>query len=171
MKIFLIGYMGSGKSTVGKKLARLLQMDFVDLDDYIEKEYGKSISDIFQQEGEKKFRELEHHYIQLLIEREVNLVIALGGGTPCFHDHMKLINDHGISVYLKMSVDGLVHRLMNGEEKRPLIQGMGAGDLKTYITEHLATREPFYMQAHYKVKAKDMDVKELAGFIEDRMKS
>lgn len=164
MKIFLIGYMGSGKSSVGKKLAAKLGMDFIDLDDHIEEAYGKTIPAIFEEEGEDRFRELEHLYLKNLVPKD-NLVISLGGGTPCFYNNIELINNNGISVYLKMSVDALAHRLINAKKKRPLIQDMSEVDLKFFIENNLSKREPFYLQAHYKVKAKDMDVEELAQFL------
>jgi shikimate kinase len=164
MKLFLIGYMGSGKSTAGKKLASRFGMEYLDLDDYIEAEYGKSITQIFDEEGEERFRELEHSYLQRVINRD-NLVISLGGGTPCFYNNIDLINNSGISVYLKMSVDALANRLVNAKKKRPLIQDMSEFDLKNFISTNLARREPFYLKAHYKVKAKDLDIDELADFL------
>jgi shikimate kinase len=164
MKIFLIGYMGSGKSTAGKKLAAKLGLSFLDLDEYIEKEYDKTITEIFDTEGEERFRELEHLYLKKVMTLD-NLVISLGGGTPCFYNHMELINNNGISIYLKMSVDALANRLANAKKKRPLIQDMSEFDLKNFISANLTKREPFYLQAHYKVKAKNLNVDELADFL------
>lgn len=164
MKIFLLGYMGSGKSTAGKKLASRLGMNFLDLDEYIETEYGKTIPEIFGQDGEDRFRELEHLYLQKVIMGD-NLVISLGGGTPCHYNNMELINNNGVSIYFKMSADALAHRLVNAKKKRPLIDGMSEEQLKSYIHNNLDKREIFYLQAHYKVKAKDLDIDELADFI------
>ena len=165
MLIFLIGYMGSGKSTAGKKLAAKLNMDFVDLDDYIEANYEKSIEAIFEQEGENKFRELEYNYLKHFLEKD-NLILSVGGGTPCFYDSMDLMNKNGITVYMKMSVDALANRLANAKKKRPLIKDMSETDLKHFINSNLEKREPFYLQAQYKVKAKDLNVDELAGFLQ-----
>ena len=164
MKIFLIGYMGSGKSTAGKKLASKLGLTFLDLDDYIESEYGKTIPEIFEKEGEEKFRELEHLYLKKVLSFD-NIVISLGGGTPCFYNHMELLNNSGLTVYLKMSVDALATRLVNAKKKRPLIQDMSEFDLKNFISTNLSKREPFYLQSHYKVKAKNLDIDELAEFL------
>ena len=164
MKIFLIGYMGSGKSTAGKKLAAKLGMDFIDTDDCIEKEQGRGISEVFEKEGEEKFREQERDYLQKLMEKD-NMLIATGGGTPCFFNNMDVMNANGISVYFKMSVDSLANRLMNAKKKRPLIQDMNEAELHDFINTNLENREPFYNKAHFKVKAKDLDVDGLADFL------
>lgn len=164
MKIFLIGYMGSGKSTAGKKLASKLGLTFLDLDEYIETEYGKTISEIFDTEGEEKFRELEHLYLKKVLTFD-NIVLSLGGGTPCFYNHMELLNNSGLTVYLKMSVDALASRLLNAKKKRPLIENMNESELKDFIEANLVKREPFYLQAHYKVKAKNLDIDELTEFL------
>jgi shikimate kinase len=164
MKIFLLGYMGSGKSTAGKKLASKLGMDFLDLDEYIEKEYGSSITEIFESEGEEKFRELEHLYLQRVVLMD-NIIISVGGGTPCYYNNIEIINNNGLSVYFKMSVDTLVNRLVNAKKQRPLIKGMAESDLKNFIEANLGNREYFYAQAHYKVKAKSLDIDELAEFL------
>ena len=165
MKIFLIGYMGSGKSTAGKKLAAKLGMEFYDLDEYIEKEYGKTIEEIFDSEGEEKFRDMEHNALKAFLEKD-NIILSAGGGTPCFYDNMDLMNDHGVTIYIKMSVDSLAHRLVNAKKKRPLIRDMSEFDMKNFIATNLEKREPFYLQAQYKVKGKDLDIDELAGFIQ-----
>jgi shikimate kinase len=164
MRIFLIGYMASGKSTAGKKLASKLGMKFIDLDEYIETEYGKSIEDIFSGEGEERFRELEHRYLQKVSTQD-NTVFSLGGGTPCFYNNMELINKNGTSIYFKMSADALAHRLANAKKKRPKIAGMNEEQLKTFIHNDVDKREIFYLQAHYKVKAKDLDIDELVDFL------
>lgn len=168
MKLFLIGYMGSGKSTAGKKLAAKLGLSFLDLDEYIEKEYGKTINGIFESEGEERFRELEHLYLKNVMAMD-NIVLSLGGGTPCFYNHMELINKNGISVYFKMSVDTLANRLRNAKKDRPLIRDMSEEELKSFITASLEKREAFYLQAHYKVKAKNLDIDELAGFLKNEI--
>src|SRR5688500_7831796 len=110
MKIFLLGYMGCGKSSAGKKLANKLGFEFIDLDEMIEKQYQKSVSEIFETEGENKFREYEHNCLKGLLDKE-NIVISLGGGTPCYYNNMELINTHGTSIYLKMSTEVLASRL------------------------------------------------------------
>ena len=164
MKVFLIGYMGSGKSTAGKDLAKKLGMDFSDLDDFIEKEYGQSIEEIFEKQGEDEFRKIEYNALKSFLEKD-NIVVSVGGGTPCFFDSMDLMNNNGVTVYLKMSVDSIANRLLNAKKKRPLIKDMSEFDLKNFITTNLEKREPFYLQAQYKVKGKNLVVDELAEFI------
>jgi len=164
MKIFLIGYMGSGKSTVGKKLASQLGYDFADHDELIEKAVGKSVSEIFQEDGEERFREMEHHLLISLMTKD-NVVISTGGGTPCHYNNMQLMNENGLTIYLKMSADTLVNRLRNAKTERPILAGKSAEDLYNFIVTHLENREPFYSEAQYKVKAKDLDIKELAEFV------
>lgn len=161
MKLFLIGYMGSGKSTVGKFLAQKLSSDFIDFDDYIEKKQGKTISEIFQTEGEKKFRELENESLKKLLVKK-NTVISLGGGTPCFHNNMELINQNGTSVYIEMSVDALAKRLIKARKKRPLIEGMNEMDLRFFIAANLEKRLPFYLQAHHRIKSENQTAEQLA---------
>ena len=157
MKIFLIGYMGSGKSTVGKKLAEKLKLDFVDFDKHIEKEQGKTIAEIFETDGEEKFRLLEHECLKKIVHLE-NAVISLGGGTPCFYNNIELINKNGISVYIETGVLDLVHRLSKAKNKRPLIKGMNDVDLKFFIEANLDKRNPVYRQAHHTIKVEKQNI-------------
>lgn len=105
-KIFLIGYMGSGKSTAGKKLAAELGYAFIDLDHFLEKEYQQTIPEIFAARGEAEFRNMEHNTLKKVLEKS-DVVISAGGGTPCYFNNMELMNNNGITIYLKMSVDAL----------------------------------------------------------------
>jgi shikimate kinase len=164
MKIFLIGYMGSGKSTVGKKLAKLLNYDFLDHDELIEKAVGKSVYEIFNEDGEDRFREMEHNMLISLMSKD-NVVISTGGGTPCHYNNMELMNENGLTIYLKMSANTLVSRLRSAKTDRPLVSGKSAEELYGFIISHLENREPFYAEAQYKVKAKDLNINELADFI------
>jgi len=164
MKIFLTGYMGSGKSTAGKKLATKLNFEFIDLDKFIESECGQTISEIFDTKGENEFRALEHNALKKLITRD-NVVIACGGGTPCYYGNMELMNNNGITIYLKMSADTLASRLVNAKGKRPLLENKTEAELKEYITEHLEKREDIYHQAQYIVKGKNLNVDELVEFV------
>ena len=165
MKIFLIGYMGSGKSTVGKHLAEKLALKFIDLDDYIEKESGKTIPEIFEKEGEEKFRSMERVFLEQIIKKD-NAVIALGGGTPCFHNNMGLILKNGVSVYMQMEPGALVKRLIKARRKRPLIEGMNEVDLQFFIEANLEKRLPYYIQATHIVKSENQSAEELANKIE-----
>lgn len=164
MKIFLIGFMGSGKSTIGKLLAEKLGMDFIDFDRHIEQETGKTIPEIFDMEGEDTFRLLEHEYLKKLLDKD-RVVIALGGGTPCFHNNMELINKNGTSVYISMSVDTLVKRVSKARNKRPLIRDLNDVDLKYFIETNLEKRLPDYRQAHLSVCAEDMNAEQVAEVI------
>lgn len=159
--------MGCGKSSAGKKLANKLGYDFIDLDDLIEEQYQKTIPEIFEQEGENKFRELEHNALKGVLNKE-DVVISLGGGTPCFYNNMELINNNGISVYLKMSAETLANRLGNSKTSRPLIENKKGEELKAFIAEKLDEREDCYSHAQYKVKAKDLNIDELAAFVKEK---
>ncbi|MFH1005316.1 MAG: shikimate kinase [Bacteroidota bacterium] len=164
MKLFLIGYMGSGKSSVGRRLSEKLKMDFIDFDDHIEKEYGKTITEIFDTEGEEKFRELEHQHLKTFLKKN-NIIVSLGGGTPCYHNNIELINENSISVYIEMSVDALVKRLAKAKNKRPLIRDMNEFDLKFFIESNLKKRIPIYRKAHISINAENLSEEQLAEII------
>lgn len=164
MIIFLIGYMGSGKSTVGYELAKLINYDFTDMDTLIEQQNNCSIVEIFENKGEEKFREIEHNTLKGLLTKN-NIVISTGGGTPCFFNNLELMQNAGVTIYIKMSVDKLAERLSNARQKRPLIKDMSETDLHSFIQSNLEKREPYYLQAQYKVKAGNLNVNELATFI------
>jgi len=163
--IFLTGYMGSGKSTAGRKLASRLNLEFIDLDKMIEAETGQSIAELFESKGEHEFRSLEHNALQKLINENKDRVISCGGGTPCYYGNMELMNRNGITIYIKMSADMLASRLSKSKEKRPLIEGKTQDELRTFITQHLEKREDVYHQAQYIVKGKDLDVEQVVDFI------
>jgi shikimate kinase len=167
-KIFLTGYMGSGKSSAGKTLATQLKYEFIDLDKFIEQEYKMTIPEIFSSKGEKEFRAMEHNSLKKVIEKE-NVVVACGGGTPCYYNNMELMNNCGATVYLKMSTDSLVNRLMNAKEKRPLILNKDEKQLREFVNRQLEKREDTYHQAQYIVKAKDLNVEELAAFVKEQV--
>lgn len=163
-RVYLIGYMGSGKSTIGKKLSRKLGFGFIDLDGYVEEHYGKSIPSIFEEEGEQRFRELEKKYLSEVSQLE-NVIISTGGGTPCFFGNMDMMNRSGVTIYLKMSVAALANRLENARTQRPLLTGLTREGLKDFIKEALQKREPFYNQAHYLISGENADVDELMALI------
>ena len=146
--IILIGYMGSGKSTLGKKVARKLNYEFLDTDSMIEEQAGMTIADIFDQFGEPHFRTLEHDLLLSLKDRD-KIVVATGGGMPCFKGNMDLLNELGKTFYLNRSVNELVHRLTNAKRVRPLIIGKTAIELANFIEQNLEIRNPFYEQAKY----------------------
>ena len=154
-KFFLIGYMGSGKTTVGKQLARKLNLQFIDMDLFIENRYHKSISVIFEEKGEDGFREIERKALHEIIDFE-NVVISTGGGLPCFFDNMEVMNQVGTTIYLKVSVEELTERLRTGKQQRPLIKDKTQEEVKDYITENLAKREEFYNRATFIFETDDL---------------
>lgn len=164
--VYLTGFMGSGKTTVGKKLAAQLNYTFIDLDSYIEQQEGRSISELFNEHGENYFREVEHQCLQTLLKLE-KLVVACGGGTPCFYDAMQQMNEHGITIYLEMNVLAIFNRLKQGRMQRPLIEGKSDEALRQYIDEKLKEREPLYLQAQIVVPAIDLNISELKNKIID----
>ena len=160
MLIYLIGYMGSGKTTVGKKLAKRLGYGFIDLDDMIERKYKIEVREFFQKYDEKSFRKIEHETL-LLTFKFSDTVISTGGGTPCFFENMELINKNGISVYMEMSILSLFHRLYHSKRKRPLLEGKSQNELKHYIQAHLEKRRPFYSRAFITAKGENFNLDEL----------
>jgi shikimate kinase len=157
-RIFLIGYMGCGKTTLGKRLAAALGFAFIDLDGFIEEKYHKSVVDIFAEMGQDKFREMEKNALSEVAEFE-NTVIATGGGAPCFFDNIDTMNGAGLSVYIKLSPEQLATRLENSRAgKRPLIAGKSGEELRSFITDGLLQREKFYLQARLIVAGSDDDI-------------
>jgi shikimate kinase len=146
MKIYIIGFMGSGKSSFGKELAEKLDYEFLDLDTEIEKKEGKTISEIFSAKGEDHFRKLEHEAL-LATENKDNTVIATGGGTPCFFDQVQWMNDHGITIYIKLFEGELKSRLEPEMETRPLLKDIDKDNLDTFIYNTLRARAYYYHQA------------------------
>jgi len=148
-RIFLIGYMGSGKTTIGKLLAARLGYRFLDIDTTIEEKYFKSISQIFVEKGEPEFRLIEKQNLHDLAEFE-NVVISTGGGAPCFFDNMDYMKAHGITIYLKLSAAQLTERLESSHDgKRPLLADRKGAELLQFIAAGLAKREPFYSKAQF----------------------
>ena len=150
-RIFLIGYMGSGKTTVGQLLATQLGYSFIDMDNHIEGKLFKSVSQIFAELGEDQFRMLEKQCLHEVAEFD-QVVISTGGGVPCFFDNMKYMNKQGVTVYLKLSSADLAERLEQSHaNKRPLLANRKGEELLHFISEELAKREPFYSQAAFSV--------------------
>lgn len=155
MNIYLIGYMGSGKTTVGKRLARLMNYEFVDLDHLFEERYHISVFDFFEKYDEEAFRKIENELIKEISEKE-DLVISTGGGAPCFYNNMELMNKSGITVYLQMAIKSLVDRLSNAKKARPILKGLSEDELYDFIESQMAKREAFYNQAQVKVKGESI---------------
>lgn len=155
MRIYLIGYMGSGKSSMGKKLATRLGYTFLDLDAAIEQEQQQSITALFSEKGEDAFRCLERLALhQTLLTKDV--VVSTGGGTPVFFDNINLMNQNGLSIYLKAEPDVLVNRLIPNQHLRPIIANLDHEELLSFIKEQLERRAPFYEKAKMHIEAKDL---------------
>jgi shikimate kinase len=164
MRIYLVGYMGSGKTTLGKKLAKQMKYAFIDLDHVIEKQQDRKINQIFESDGEIVFRDIEKTELQKTVLLE-NTIISCGGGTPCFFDNMDWMNQHGVTLYLQMTVEGLCSRLCNGREERPLLKNLNPQEVKNFIALNLAKREPFYLQAQHCVNGEGVDVRAIASLV------
>jgi shikimate kinase len=162
MRISLMGYMGSGKSSVGVELAELLKSEWIDLDSFIEKKSGKSISAIFSELGEIKFRKLEKEALEEILSLNSNYVLSVGGGTPVYYDNMNQINQSTHSVYLRLSPVELANRLKKEKLERPLIARIPDEDLTEFIAKHLFERAQFYNQSALIVDVKEKSVKEIA---------
>ncbi|MDD4777132.1 MAG: shikimate kinase [Fermentimonas sp.] len=146
IRVFIIGYMGSGKTTVGKKLAKTLGLSFIDLDAYIESKYRKTIAEIFAEKGEDEFRKIERRALNDVAQIE-DVIISTGGGAPCFFDNMDLMNKTGTTVYIKAEPEELAARLIVSKTERPLIAGKTMTELIPFIAKHLAYRERYYKDA------------------------
>lgn len=164
MRIFLIGYMGSGKSHLGWKLANHLGVQFVDMDNYIEERNCKTIPQIFAEEGEAEFRKKERKALEELSEF-TDIVIATGGGAPCFFDNVDLMNNSGKTIYLNIDPKILADRLMKSKTERPLIKGKSKAELVAFIDETLKKRNEFYSQAKFQITEPDISLDELKEMI------
>ncbi|MCX2741982.1 shikimate kinase [Pontibacter anaerobius] len=150
MRIFLIGMMGSGKTTLGRQLAQRIGYTFVDLDEYIVRQQGQSIAQIFERQGQEHFRKLERQALEEVVQQYEQAVVSTGGGAPCFFNNIDFINLHGESFYLKVPVEQLLQRLLDqGQAERPLLAGKSPAELKVYLTETLAHRKQFYERAKH----------------------
>jgi len=166
MKIVLLGYMGSGKSTVGRLLAGRLGIRFIDLDTYIETKLGMDIPRIFKEKGELFFRKKEHELLREVLADPADTVLALGGGTPCYSGNMEAILKQTPHVfYLMLPVADLVTRLLKEKEDRPLIRDIADKDLPEFIGKHLFERREFYSLAPHTVPAANRDAESLAAGI------
>lgn len=163
MQIALVGYMGSGKSTVGRLLAEATGLDFTDLDHYIEAREAQSIPEIFQQRGELYFRKREHELLKEFLEQQHTGILALGGGTPCYAGNMDLVLSKTPHVfYLQLGVGQLVKRLEPEQQGRPLIAHLDREELPEFIGKHLFERNPFYDKAHHIIRIQEQTPEEVA---------
>lgn len=165
-RIFLIGFMGSGKSTLGSKLARQVGYDFVDMDQLIEETAGMTVPGIFNELGEKVFRKWEHDIVLELSRRE-KVVISTGGGAPCHSDLMSIMNKNGTTVYIQLTPEALSHRLLNSKTERPLITGKSEQELLDYIHMKLEERDYYYTQATHTVDGINLQTGPLISLLEE----
>ncbi|PCH77354.1 MAG: shikimate kinase [Flavobacteriaceae bacterium] len=158
MKLVLLGYMGCGKSTIGKAIANELQLKFVDLDAFIEEKENASVATIFEKKGEIYFRKIEAIYLKELMNDTEHPIVSVGGGTPCYGENMEVIQLNSTSFFLKAGVSTLYERLKNEMDSRPLIQTIGLENLQEFMAKHLFERAFFYNRAQHELKIDDKSI-------------
>lgn len=169
--LFLIGYMGCGKSTLGRKLARRLGVAFVDTDALIEEREGARVTDVFRYEGEERFREIECEVLKQVIADGSDAVVSTGGGLPVWCDNMSRMNAAGYTVYLRRDASQIARRLSPyGRQKRPRLRGLNDVELVDFMTRDMAAREPFYTQAHLIVDCGGQTDDELVELLLEKIK-
>ena len=168
-RIILIGYMGAGKTTIGRALAKELGLSFYDLDWYIENRRHKKVAQIFAEQGEEGFRQIEHNMLHEVAEFE-DIILSCGGGTPCFFDNIDYMNSLAQVVYLRCEPEVLHRHLLMGKVERPLLKGKSPDELIGFIREQLATREPYYNKAQYQLDVSLMDNFEKIKTTVDKLK-
>ena len=161
MKIFLIGFMGCGKTHWGRQLSQKLQIPFFDLDDLIVEREGKEITEIFAELGEEYFRMLEKDVLYMLTESHESFVMACGGGAPCFFNNIDYMKSRGTTVWINCSIDCLYTRLVKEKDKRPLVKNIPDAQLKSYIIKKYSDRKIFYQQAHVILAEDDVNLEAL----------
>ena len=164
--IFLIGFMGSGKSTLGSKLAHLLGYEYVDMEHLIEETAGMTIPGIFSDLGEDVFRKWEHDILLELCERQ-KLVISTGGGAPCHNNMIRIMNDHGTTIYIQLTPESLKDRLVRSKTERPLIKDKSEKELLNFITTLLSEREVYYNKARFIVNGLNLKAENLEDILKD----
>ena len=163
MKIILLGYMASGKSSIGKLLSKKINYPLIDLDDYISEKEKMSISEIFSKKGEIYFRNIEHVYLKEILKKDEEYILSLGGGTPCYANNMDEIKSYnGVSIYLQGNVSTMVKRLIKKKSKRPLIASLGNDKIPEFVAKHLFERRFFYEQAKHIIKIDNKKKKDVA---------
>ena len=166
--IYLIGFMGSGKSTIGKRLAAHLGWSFIDLDKLIEEHTGRTIPEIFSQKGEDYFRSIEAQLLRDLMSC-TNTVISTGGGTPCHGDNIDFMNENGLTIYLKLTPAELNSRLSQSNGERPLIKDLEKGNLLSFIEEKLAVRKKYYDRSDIIVEGINLNISLLFSLVKSRL--
>lgn len=172
MLLFLVGYMGCGKTSIGRRLARRQGWGFADTDALVEQSEGASVADIFRYAGEEYFRRQERAAVERLLARHGNRVVSTGGGLPCWQDNMELLNGAGTTVYIRRPAAQIAARLSPyGRQKRPRLQGLDDGELIAFMTRNMAEREPFYLRARHTLDGGHLSderiVETLVGMLQD----
>lgn len=171
MKVVFVGYMGSGKSLVGKLLAKKLEVPFYDLDAIIEEKEHQSISELFETKGEIYFRKIENNILKLVLQKTESFVLSLGGGTPCYHNNHELLQHDGIvSFYLKATSAKIVERLQDEKDARPLLASVNNYELQDFITKHLFDRSFYYHQVNHVIAIDEKSVEQLVDEIQMKLR-
>jgi shikimate kinase len=157
--------MGCGKTTLGRELASELKLTFIDLDAFLEEKYFRTIPQIFAEEGEESFRRKERRVLEEVSTFD-DVIIATGGGAPCFFDNIDLMNQSGFCVFLDVDVDALVERLTSAKTERPLIKGKSKDELSAFIEEMMKKRRPFYEKARYILKGNKISTGQVATLVQ-----
>ena len=160
-----MGYMGSGKSIISKELSSKLRFKNIDLDNEISSEIGLYIPEVFQKKGELFFRKKEKETLERVLNSQEDVILSLGGGTPCYYNNIDVINERSVSVYLVANVDTLVKNLLHEREKRPLIAGIKEEELPNFIGQHLMERNQYYSKAKVAVMVNDWDLDRIVSDI------
>jgi shikimate kinase len=166
MRIYLIGYMGCGKTTLGRKLAATLKLTFIDLDTFLEEKYFRTIPQIFQEEGEAGFRRKEQNVLHEVSTFD-DVIVATGGGAPCFFNNMDVMNNTGFCIFLDVDTDSLVSRLIHAKTERPIIKGKSPDELHQFIDEMMLKRRPFYEKARYILKGSEIKPDQVIEFLKN----
>lgn len=164
-KILFVGMPGCGKSTLGKKVAKLLKYEFIDLDLYIEKKENCCIKDIFTYQGEEYFRKIETKYLAEILSSGKSFVLSVGGGTPCFNDNMALMKKNGRCIYIQAGARLLLNRLENAKSQRPLFWGLTKEEIEKKLQQLLDARSKYYEMATHTIDASNVNEKEVVNLI------
>lgn len=167
MRVFLLGFMGAGKTYWGKQLAEHWGLPFFDLDEVIIEREGMSVSDIFAAKGEDAFRQMEKEALRELVAEQDKFVISCGGGTPCFHENMPFMNEQGITVWLNPTVEVMVERLQRKREKRPLLKDLSDEELVAFVEKRLTARTPVYEQARIIIENDEVSLEVFDKYLKD----
>lgn len=163
--VFLVGMPGVGKTTIGRKLSASMELPFLDLDEFIEEQHGKSVKIIFAESGQDFFREMEAAALRQVGALNKGVVLATGGGTACFHDNMDFMNEAGTTVFLNAAPEIIADRLSHGKEQRPLIAGKSLEEIKKFVSETLQVRKQFYEKAQITYSGQNWDISDLCALI------